>query len=105
MCAEDVAASQDLEHGVVHARHSSAGDIGTYVQALQGGQLAELGTQKLRVALWRVSAMVLEAVEVLVSLATHLASVGLLLLHADSAGIGYRGERVDDGESSVLVLL
>lgn len=52
-----------------------------------------------------MSTVVLEPVEVLVALATHLASVRLLLLHADSAGVWYRGKRVDDGESAVLVLL
>ena len=94
-----------LKHRVIHSRHASTCDIGTDVQPLQGRHLAELSAQQLRIALGRVRTVVLEAVEVLVSFTAHLASIGLLLLHSHSAGVWYRCERVDDGESAVLILL
>jgi hypothetical protein len=40
--------------------------------------------------------VVLEAVQVLVSLAADLALVGLLLFHADRAGIRDRSHRIND---------
>lgn len=49
--------------------------------------------------------MVFEAVQILISLAAHLASVRLLLLHADGTGIWYGREGIDDGEGAVFVLL
>lgn len=94
-----------LKHRVIHSRHASTGDVGTDIQPLQSRHLAELSAQQLRIALGRVCTVVLETVEVLISLAAHLASIWLLLLHPDGTGIGYRGEGVDDGECSVLVLL
>lgn len=51
---------------------------------------------EIRVARWRVLLVVLEAVQVLVSLAADLALVGLLLFHADRAGIRDRSHRIND---------
>ena len=47
--------------------------------------------------------VVLEAGKILISLAAHLASVGLLFLHADGARVGYRGDWIDDGEAAVVI--
>ena len=52
-----------------------------------------------------VLAVVLETVQVLVSLAADLAAVGLLFLHADCAGVRDRSRRVDDREGAVRILL
>jgi hypothetical protein len=52
-----------------------------------------------------MGAVVLETVEVLVAFAAYFTAIWLLLLHADSAGVGYGCEGVDDGESAVVVLL
>jgi hypothetical protein len=52
-----------------------------------------------------VCAVVLEAVEILVPLAAHLAAVWLFLLHAHGARVRYRCEGVDDRKCAVLVLL
>ena len=49
--------------------------------------------------------MVFETVQVLVPFPADLASIWLLLLHADGSGIWNGRERIDDGESSVVVLL
>ena len=40
--------------------------------------------------------VVLEAVEVLVTLSADIAAVGFVFLHSQSAGVGVQGFRVDD---------
>ena len=50
-------------------------------------------------------AVVLETIQVLVALAANLATVRLLLLHADGAGIWNGCRRVDDGEGTIGILL
>jgi hypothetical protein len=49
--------------------------------------------------------VIFQAVEILVSFATCLASVWFLFLHANSSGIGNRGSRVNDGVSAIFVFL
>ena len=49
--------------------------------------------------------VVLEAVEVLVPLATNLAAIWLLLLHTNSARVWYGCSRVDYGKGTIGVLL
>jgi hypothetical protein len=51
-----------------------------------------------------VRTVVFEAVEILVSLTTCVAPIGLLLLHANRARVRYRSQRVNNGKGSVLVL-
>lgn len=48
---------------------------------------------------------VFETVEVLVTLAADLTLIWLLLFHAESAWVGRRGFRVDDGESAIAILM
>ena len=72
------------------------GDRGHGILLLQAG---------LRVAHRAVLLVVFQAVEVLVPLAADVALEGLLLLHAQGAGIGCRGLRVHDGEGAVAVLV
>lgn len=49
--------------------------------------------------------MILEAVQVLVSFAAHLAAEGLLFLHADRARVWDRRFGIDDGEGPVCVFV
>src|SRR4051812_16882958 len=70
-----VGASLGLKHGRVHPSHAGTCDVGTDIESLQSRQLAELCAQQLRVALWRVGAVVLEAVQVFVPLAAHFAAI------------------------------
>jgi hypothetical protein len=89
-----------LEHGRIHTLHTSACNVD--VESLKIGQLVEL---EFGVAVRCVSTVVLETIQILVPLAAHLASVRLLLLHANCAGVGNGGQWVDYRESTVLVLL
>src|ERR1700761_6107477 len=58
----------------------------------------------LRAARLVVLPVILEAIQVLVSLAAYLASVWLLLFHSDRSRIRHRSDRIDDGEGAVFVL-
>lgn len=59
---------------------------------------------ELWVAWWRVVAVILETVEVLVSLATYFTAVWLLLFHANGAGIRNGRDRVYNRERAIAVL-
>lgn len=48
--------------------------------------------------------MVLEAIQVLVSFATHFTAIWLFLLHANSAWVWYRRGWIDNRKASVWVL-
>ena len=52
-----------------------------------------------------MGAMILQSVEVLVALAARLALVGLIFLHAERAGVGGAGRRVNDRVGAVDVFL
>ena len=49
--------------------------------------------------------MILETVQVLVAFPTDLAPKGFLLFHAQGAGVGGIGLGIDDGESSVCIVM
>lgn len=52
-----------------------------------------------------VAAMILQTIQVLVALTTHLAPIGLVLLHARAVKVRRVGLRVDDGKRAVVILL
>jgi len=72
---------------------------------LEVGSKAKLLHRELGIAVRGVGAVVFETVEVLVSLATYFATVRLLLLHADGAGVWNGRQRIDNREGTVVVLL
>ena len=89
-----------------HAGQTSAGDVDAHTLHVVGHTRDVLGVElEVWVARRAVLAVVLEPVQVLVTLAAHLAAVGLFLFHADGAGVWDRGRRVDDREGAVRVLL
>lgn len=47
--------------------------------------------------------MIFESVEIFVAFSTGAAAVGLVLFHAEGAGVGIEGLGVDDGEGAVFV--
>jgi len=95
--------SRVLEHGGVDA-HSSTSDI-RILKILQIWSKTKLLHRQLGVAVGSMGAVVLETVEVLVSLAANLTAVWLLFLHADSSRVGNGCERVDNRKGTVVVLL
>jgi len=57
------------------------------------------------IAGWRVVAMILEAVEILVALATDLTAIWFFFLHANGPWIRYRRHGIDYRERTIAVLL
>jgi fumarate reductase subunit C len=92
------------EHRCVHS-HASACDVRCYIYALEVVSEAKLSEFKFWVTMRRMSTVVLEPVEVLVTLSAHLAAIRLLLLHADGSGVRNRCQRIDYRERPVVVLL
>jgi len=96
-----------LKHGGINATHASSCNVGILqvLKALHVGSQSKLLQRKLRIAVRSMRSVVLETVEVLISLPTYFAAVWLLLLHAHRTGIRNGGERVDNGEGTVVVFL
>lgn len=93
-----------LDHLFSQTGQAGAGDID--VQPLHvDGSVHSVCQFKFGIAWRRVGFVILEAVQVLVSFSAHLAAEGLLLLHADSAGVGHRCFGIDDGEGPVCVFV
>lgn len=79
--------------------------VGGHVRRLgPTGRVRRVRVLYLRVAVWRVVLMVFEAVEVLVAFPARVATVRLVLLHAQGTGIGVQSFGIDDGEGAVFVV-
>jgi hypothetical protein len=63
------------------------------------------GRLGIRITRWAVLSVILQAIQILIPLATDFASVGLFLLHAHSSGVRDRGNRVNDREGSIRIFL
>lgn len=62
------------------------------------------GLQRLSVLTWRgMVFVVLESVEILVALATCVASVRFVLLHPQGSWVNMMSIRVDDGERAIVI--
>ena len=64
-----------------------------------------VGVLNLRVTVWRVVLVVLEAIEVLVAFPAGVAAVWFVLFHAQSTGIGVQGFGINDREGAIVVVL
>lgn len=88
---ERAAKKDSVTHAIIHTHgKASSGDVDVHcLHAI--GHLRDSNGVELEIGVtWRrVLTVVLETVQVLVSLATDFATIRLLLFHANSAGIWY----------------
>ena len=91
-----------LEHRRIHACHARSSNID--IHALEVVRYAQLPKLEFWIAVWCVGPVVFETIQVLVAFTTYFAAIWLLLFHADGSGVGYRGQRINNGECSILVL-
>jgi len=93
-------------HAIADADQTSTGNVDAHALRVVCYVLEVRSVQlEFRIARRTVLAMVFESVEILVALATHLAAIRLLLLHADGARVGNASSRIYYREGTIRVLL
>jgi len=97
-----LSARVQLKHGRVDS-HASTGNI-CVLHVLEIWSQPHLLHSQLWVAVRSMRTMVLEAVEVLVALATNVATIWLLFLHTNGTRVWYRRQGIDNRESAIVVL-